>query len=205
MTRWLIVLMVLLVASPAFACGGFASFGGFGGCGSSFGFGGCGGYTSYSGCGGYVAGPSSVAYSDWNGCGCELPSNYYEQPSKTLTPTPAPRKAVLPEPAVEPESQKLPVAPSGPGPFEPTSFRRTAHKPVIPAGNATIVLHVPASAKVWINDRPTTKEGTLRKYVSLDLLEGRHYKYRVAVEVAGKVARRDLVLTARDTKSLRYK
>lgn len=232
MYRWLVCVLVLVMASPVMACGGFGGWGG-GGCGS---FGGWGGYSGFAGgwsygsgcgawsydscgnhyivdagCGTAIGGCDSgcspvVTYSTQSVAGCELPADYYE-PAKTASPTPAPEKAALPlekeELTPTPET-RLPAAPSGPGPFEPTSFRRTVQMPV-KTGDAQIILHVPSSAKVWINDILTKKEGTERKYVSVGLQPGLHYKYRIAVEVGGKVARQEVVMTAGGKRTLRYR
>lgn len=51
-----------------------------------------------------------------------------------------------------------------------------------PAGEARLSLHVPAAARVFINDMPTTSTGAERRYVSTGLANGETYEYQVRVE-----------------------
>lgn len=48
-------------------------------------------------------------------------------------------------------------------------------------GKAILTLDVPAEAKVFINDKLTTTEGTRRSYASRNLDHGQEYRYRVKV------------------------
>jgi len=63
------------------------------------------------------------------------------------------------------------------------------------------VLHVGPSAKVQINDRPTTSTGSERTYLSW-LEPGKRYLFRIEVTEHGEVIRRDIVLQPGDTKTL---
>src|SRR5690606_1041564 len=52
-----------------------------------------------------------------------------------------------------------------------------------PADGAGVLrVIVPADAKVFVNDQPTTSTGTERQFVSRGLRGGRQYSYRVRVE-----------------------
>ncbi|REJ67452.1 MAG: TIGR03000 domain-containing protein [Planctomycetota bacterium] len=51
------------------------------------------------------------------------------------------------------------------------------------ANTGAINVSVPAEAKVYINDRPTTSTGTERRYVSRGLRQGVRYAYEVRAEV----------------------
>ncbi len=48
--------------------------------------------------------------------------------------------------------------------------------------SATLAVKVPADAKVFVNDRPTTSTGADREYVSHDLRPGARYNYTVRAE-----------------------
>lgn len=223
----MVVLAVLFTASTALAggwgCGG--GMGGWSGCGGgSYSYmGGCGGYSrmgsvyygSVGGCGGYEmfdeCGTSdgyalqARTVTSLNGCGCELPANYYENQLQA-SPMPEPQKTTQPNPSPAPATNK-PDAPSGPGPFESTSYRpqkvSMVSATVAKTADAKFILELPASAKVWVNDQLTRSQGSRREYLSRDLLVGREYKYRVVIQVGDQVVRRDIVLTAGQTKTIR--
>jgi uncharacterized protein (TIGR03000 family) len=49
--------------------------------------------------------------------------------------------------------------------------------------SASLIVSVPADAKVFVNDRPTTSTGTERHYMSNGLKAGRTYSYTIRAEV----------------------
>src|SRR5207237_4561985 len=63
----------------------------------------------------------------------------------------------------------------------PAANPQQALPPPRPAGSfgtARITLQVPANAKVWVDDLPTTQTGAVREYVTPPALEpGRTYRY----------------------------
>lgn len=215
----LFVLTILLTASTALA-------GGWGGCGGGGWSGGgrmaggymagCGGggtyVRNYGGCGGgyevFDSCDSSLDYTQtrtvtsFNGCGCELPTNYYDQKTPLqASPMPSePQKATQPTPA---PTKALPAAPSGPGPFESTSYRPVSMVSPTRTADARIVLELPASARVWVNDLPTRSQGVHREFVSRDLLVGRQYTYRVVIQVGDQVSQHEIRLTAGQTRVIR--
>lgn len=67
-----------------------------------------------------------------------------------------------------------PVVPPGPG------------APIRPTGALIFDVDVPATAQVFINDRPTKLTGAQRRYISQGVLPGLSYTYRVRVEVPGQ-------------------
>lgn len=50
------------------------------------------------------------------------------------------------------------------------------------SGSAVVEVAVPATAQVFVNDKPTTSEGENRSYVSNGLLAGKTYRYDFRVE-----------------------
>ena len=70
-------------------------------------------------------------------------------------------------------------------------------------GKAILSLDVPKSAKVYINDKLTKTKGTLRRYVSRNLVRGQEYRYRVKVvsESGGKEIVKSRVVTMRGGES----
>src|SRR5437870_11396086 len=50
-------------------------------------------------------------------------------------------------------------------------------------GNGTLVVEVPAEAKIYVNDRLTTTPGAIREYVSRNLVRGYNYTYEVRAEM----------------------
>ncbi len=48
--------------------------------------------------------------------------------------------------------------------------------------NALLTVDVPAEAKIFVNDRPTTSTGPVRQYISRDLQPGTTYSYKVRAE-----------------------
>jgi uncharacterized protein (TIGR03000 family) len=76
-----------------------------------------------------------------------------------------------------------PMIDSSPTPPVPAEAA-PANPPAAPATppQASIRLNVPADAKVFVNDRPTTSTGESRNYVSRNLMAGRTYAYDFRVE-----------------------
>ena len=66
-----------------------------------------------------------------------------------------------------------------------------------------IVLYVPASAKVTINDKPTKSTGNRRVYLSY-LAPGYAYHFRIQLTDSGHLEQRDVVLEAGATQELRF-
>ena len=82
----------------------------------------------------------------------------------------------------------MPSAPAMPAPTTaPPAPGKSAFD--IGADAGYIVVNVPADAKVFVNDRPTTSTGEHRQYVSHGLTAGMRYEYQVRAEIIrdGKV------------------
>ncbi len=73
----------------------------------------------------------------------------------------------------------------------------------MPRGKAILSLDVPGDARVYINDKLTKTKGTLRSYVSRNLIRGQEYRYRVKVvsDVDGKEVTKTRVVTMRGGES----
>jgi uncharacterized protein (TIGR03000 family) len=73
----------------------------------------------------------------------------------------------------------------------------------MPRGKAILSLSVPRDARVYINDKLTKTDGTLRSYVSRNLIRGQQYRYRVKVvsDVDGKEVTKARVVTMRGGES----
>lgn len=52
-----------------------------------------------------------------------------------------------------------------------------------PSANAVLTVSVPADARVFVNDLPTTSTGSLRRYVSNGLRYGYNYTYHIRAEI----------------------
>lgn len=129
-------------------------------------------------------------------------------PAYGTTPTP---KVVYPEPTEEAgggESRpdETPPAPPGPAEDKPTlkPRKQTGYRPVQETDSATIILNVSGTATVWINGRKTTSRGTHRKYTSVGLLKGSGYRYRIVVQDGDQQAESEVVLTAGETRLVRW-
>jgi len=83
----------------------------------------------------------------------------------------------VPAPTAVPSGPTTPGTPAPPPPGASTYY--------YPDSNDTAYLRVsvPADARVFVNDRPTTSTGTERQYVSHNLEAGMRYEYTVRVEV----------------------
>jgi uncharacterized protein (TIGR03000 family) len=70
----------------------------------------------------------------------------------------------------------------------PSPQRYTLHITILPQRNeedpnsALLVAHLPADARLWLEDAPTKQWGTLRQFVSPPLTPGKSYLYTVRVE-----------------------
>ncbi len=100
-----------------------------------------------------------------------------------------------------------PAAPTAPSDAPPAPPLREEQKaPALPPEQTTgqqtdagtIVLHVAQSAKVLINDRPTTSVGTRRVYLA-HLVPGVSYRFGVRVEDQGQIVQREIILKAGQT------
>ena len=66
------------------------------------------------------------------------------------------------------------------------------------------MLHVAQSAKVIINNRPTTTTGNRRVYLAR-LEPGANYRFRIQVENGSQVVQREIMLQAGQTKVFQLK
>lgn len=113
------------------------------------------------------------------------------------------------------EIYTTPAAPMAPGALTPPP---TPVPPAVGTGRSTydyrgadaayLVVSVPAEAKVFVNDRPTTSTGAERQYVSHGLEQGMHYEYTVRAEMVrdGKTVSetKTVQLTAGNNSSLAF-
>lgn len=144
--------------------GGWGSTGGYGyGGGSSGGWGSSGGY----------GGGSSGG---WGSSGGAVMGGGYYSPGGVI---------------VEDSAVPMDNAPLNP----PTTDGAAPPDPMPPEGGAalrradgTLVVEVPAEAKIYVNDRLTNTPGAVREYVSRNLVRGYNYSYevRAEMEVDGK-------------------
>ena len=137
---------------------GYGSSGGYAGYGSS------GGYvTSYGSSGGAVSYGSS-GYSTSYGVGYGSTGSY----------------GVPASPAVPYTSGYLGVSNQSPTASASLASHQTGESDAV-----YLNVNVPASAKVFVNDLPTTSTGPSRQFVSRGLVEGKKYKFNVRAEVIG--------------------
>lgn len=77
------------------------------------------------------------------------------------------------------------------------------------SNDATLNVSVPAGAKIYVNDKPTTSTGTVRRFVSRDLEPGYKFEYEVRAEmrVDGRLVRevKTIQMTSGDTKDIDFK
>jgi uncharacterized protein (TIGR03000 family) len=83
---------------------------------------------------------------------------------------------------------------SGYSSYAPSRYQTYYYPPAAPAayqsfyrgsqanGSVLIRMRVPENAQVWFDDRPTTRQGTERDFVSPPLSAGRYFTYRVRVQ-----------------------
>jgi uncharacterized protein (TIGR03000 family) len=82
-----------------------------------------------------------------------------------------------------PAGTPAPPTPAPPAPADAGSDATTYHPTYGPMrSSAYLSVKVPAGAKVFVNDRPTTSTGTDREYVSHDLQNGARYNYTIRAE-----------------------
>lgn len=97
------------------------------------------------------------------------------------TVAPAEQQPTLaPSESETPGTQVMPAMPSGTEnavPGDTSTYLPTRHT------SGLLTVWVPANAKVFINGKETTTEGTRRRYVSYGLNKGLTYKYEIRAEV----------------------
>jgi uncharacterized protein (TIGR03000 family) len=75
-------------------------------------------------------------------------------------------------------------------------------------GSVSIRMRVPENAQVWFDDRPTTRQGTERDFISPPVSAGRYYTYHVRVQwtEGGKpvTEARDVTVRAGDRVNLSF-
>lgn len=157
--------------------GGWGSTGG----GSSGGWGSSGGYgwSGGSSGGGFAGGGSSGG---WGSSGGDVMGGGYYSPS--YAPSYSSPSYIVPEgdqpvnpppPPMNPPVDGDPLPPMGDAPVEDgTSLRRA---------DGTLVVEVPADAKIYVNNRLTSTPGEVREYVSKNLIRGYNYTYEVRAEL----------------------
>jgi uncharacterized protein (TIGR03000 family) len=132
-----------------------------------------GSYGSYGSSGGYYVGwgssggSSGGSYGSWGSSGGAV----IEQPATMAPTTPPPAPSAQP-PAIEG------AAPGELPPEAPASGDQTSYY-----HSATLSVHVPADAKVFVNGLATKSTGAERRYVSSGLLDGYSYTYEVRAEL----------------------
>ena len=117
-----------------------------------------------------------------------------------------PFSPVRQDPPVESDDATIepPVAPAGPD-LEAATRSSTANAQFTALGGdraGRIVLHVSESARVTINDKATKSSGTQRLYV-VQLQPGLRYRFRIVVTEGANTHRREVVMTAGETKTFR--
>ena len=152
-----------------------ASFGGSSG--GYYGGGSSGGWGNGGSSGGFYGGGSSGGYGSSGGA--VMGGGYYAPGGDIIiedggipmnaTPTNPP-----PPPAGEGDAADAPPETDG------AMLRRA---------DGTLVVEVPAEARIYVNDRLTSTPGTMREYVSRNLVRGYNYSYevRAEMEVNGQV------------------
>ena len=134
-----------------------------------------GSYGSYGSSGGYVGwgssgGSSGGSYGSWGSNG----GTVIQTPAVAPTTPPPPPAPETPAPAIDgaaPAPGELP--PEAPASGDQTRFSRSA----------TLSVHVPADAKVFVNGLATKSTGAERRYVSSGLQAGYSYTYEVRAEL----------------------
>ena len=100
----------------------------------------------------------------WGSYGCGGGQYRYDYAPGQAPQTPAPRTPEAPAPSDAGRTKG----------YHPTYGRMR--------NSATLALKVPADAKVFVNDRPTTTTGADRQYIAHDLRPGARYDYKVRAE-----------------------
>jgi len=182
------------------------------------------GYSSYYGWGGYYGGYGGCSSCGWGGCGsggcstcgsggcstCGYSSSYWGYPSyyqSYYSDTPGNYYPTYYSPPTYGGCSSCMSAVT-------TSISQpsvvSSSRPAAPAATGEVVftIRVPADAKVFVNDRPTTSTGTLRSYSSRGLLIGYQYGFTVRSErvVGGRLLSetQNLRLTAGQTGQLAF-
>lgn len=141
--------------------GGWGSSGGYGG-GSSGGWGSSGGYGSSGGWG--SSGGSSG--------GAVMGGGYYSPNGVIIDDGAVPMDATPTNPPPPPAGEG--AAPADAPPADGAMLRRA---------DGTLVVEVPAEAKIYVNNRLTNTPGAVREYVSRNLVRGYNYTYEVRAEM----------------------
>ncbi len=152
--------------------GSYGSSGSWGSSGGSWGSSGSSGgyyYGSSGSSGGYYYGSSGSSGGSWGSSGGSWGSSGGS--SGGYAP-------VAPAPTAPGEA--APPAPNVPAPSDAGAGYHPTYGPM--RSSATLSVKVPADAKVFVNDRPTTSTGTDREYISHDLAPGARYNYNVRAE-----------------------
>jgi uncharacterized protein (TIGR03000 family) len=69
--------------------------------------------------------------------------------------------------------------------FDPYLYGRTLPPAAAPGNRLRVLVRVPADARVWLDDRPTSATGSDRLFESPPLASGRVYTYRVTAAWPG--------------------
>lgn len=161
------------------------------GCYGSSCFGGCYGQVSI-GCfgwtGGYAAAPVVGApqftegeyYYGQNAIPLPVQGGAYSPPSAG---SPVPSPVVPPAAPIGdrvPPLRPMPEAPKAPG--LPEVPKVNIQTNFVESNKATVVMLVPADAKVWVDQVPCPLEGSMRSFNTPNLLPGAQYAYTITVE-----------------------
>lgn len=136
-----------------------------------------GSYGSYGSSGGYYVGwgssggSSGGSYGSWGSSGGTVIEGPAVMPQ---TPPPAPATQAPALDGAAPAPGELP--PEAPAEGDKSSFYRGPQ-------SATLSVHVPADAKVFVNGLATKSTGAERRYVSSGLQAGYNYTYEVRAEL----------------------
>ncbi len=147
------------------------------GCYGSSCFGGCYGCTGGIGCHGWTGGFAAVPYHG----GIVVGSTTYVPSTNVHVGT-----AVTPKqtPATTPMVPVGDKAPSLPPVKLPEGVKPIPENSVSASNAARVVVHVPADAKVWVDQVACPLSGTTRAFNTPTLLPGAQYAYTIAIETA---------------------
>ena len=81
------------------------------------------------------------------------------------------------------EEGKVDPPATGDAPMDPAPMPMPTDGTSTKRGNGTLVVEVPADAKIYVNDRLTSTPGEVREYVSKNLTRGFNYSYVVRAEL----------------------
>jgi len=142
---------------------------GWGGCGYGYGYGyGCG-----YGCGGCC----------WNSCCTTAVSSCCGDVGSVSVEATVESPAQQ-QPTMAPLEGQAPATDTMPADMDSTVPSNTSTSLPTRQTSGLLTVWVPANAKVFINGKETTTQGTRRRYVSYGLQSGLTYKYEIRAEVA---------------------